>query len=315
MKYTETDIAKQSLSLFGIVGSLRRVATKLDSIYRVKADDGRVFALRVSSGMPIRRVSAFRVEAEWIDALAGNGWFDVPQVQRTEDGERIGQVRDADGVWRASTLLAWLPGRRFKQFTARRARSLGQMAGALHQHAQAFGTPPAEAIKPWDARLMCFIPNTPQSALQRIAPETAEQVQKVYRELEGIVATLSVPDLGLINADLGLHNVIWHQGQAGLVDFNDAGIGPYAFCLARLVGRVRGEEKGQAMVDELLKGYREVIPLPAAYERWGGLFELAADAFRLNYGAGRAAHRGIPFRPFEQALAGTLARKLKQIGL
>lgn len=54
---SETDIAKHSLALFGIIGSLRRIANGLDSSYRVKTAGDRVFALRVSSGIPIRRVS------------------------------------------------------------------------------------------------------------------------------------------------------------------------------------------------------------------------------------------------------------------
>jgi Ser/Thr protein kinase RdoA (MazF antagonist) len=40
--------------------------------------------------------------------------------------------------------------------------------------------------------------------------------------------------VGLINVDPGMHNVLWHQTGPGLIDFNDSGVGPYAFCLARL---------------------------------------------------------------------------------
>lgn len=314
MSYPATAIAKQSLTLFGIAGSLRRVAIGLDSTYRVKAEDGRIFALRVSSGLPIRRVSAFCVEAEWIDALASNQWFRVPQVQRTQAGERVGQVQDTGGAMRASTLLAWLSGRRCYQPTPVHARILGRMAGALHQHARTFVVP-AEAIKAWDARLMCLMPNDPKAGLYAIDPEAAKKVEQIYLYLEHLVATLDDDEIGLINADLGLHNVLWHDGQAGLVDFNDAGIGPYAFCLARLVGRIRLHENGQALVDELLQGYCDVRQLPTAYAQWGGLFELAADLFRLNYGAARAVRRGTPLRESEQHIVSTLDNRLKQLGL
>ena len=60
----------------------------------------------------IHRHVAFRVEADWIDALSGNRWFSVPRLQRTKRGACVGQVRDASGVMRASTLLSWIPGRR-----------------------------------------------------------------------------------------------------------------------------------------------------------------------------------------------------------
>ncbi|MEM7124823.1 MAG: phosphotransferase [Chloroflexota bacterium] len=315
MKYPETEIAKRSLTLFGIAGTIRRVATGLDVTYRVKTNNGQVFALRVSGNLPIRQLSAFRVEAEWIDALSCNQWFCVPRVQRTEKGELVGQAQDANGVTRASTLLSWLPGRRCFRPGNEHAHNLGQMAGALHQHAQSFVAPPADAIKSWDARLMCFMPHNPQDGLSVIAPEAAEKAQKVYLHLEGLVATLDAHEIGLINADLGLHNVLWYKGQAGLVDFNDAGIGPYAFCLARLAARMRLHENGQALVEELLNGYREVMPVPSAYEKWGSLFELAAELFRLNYGAKRAVHRGTPLRESEQHIINTLDRKLKYVGL
>lgn len=315
MRDTEIGIAKDSLKLFGIVGSLRRVATGLDTTYRVKAANGQVFALRVSSGMPIRRVSAFRIEAEWIDALSGNRWFCVPQVQRTESGELIGKVEDAHGVVRASTLLSWLPGRRCYHPTLRLARTMGQLVGALHHHTQTCFAPPADGIKAWDARLMCLMPHNPKDGLFIVSPKAAELVQRIYEGLERTLATLNTHEIGLINADLGLHNVLWHEGQVSLVDFNDAGIGPYAFCLARLVAGIRQLENGQALVNELLHGYRVVTPLPSAYETWGDLFELAADTFRLNRGADRAVRRGTPLRESEQRIMNTLASRLDRLGL
>ena len=98
-------------------------------------------------------------------------------------------------------------------------------------------------------------------------------------------------------------------------DFNDAGIGPYAFCLARLIAGIRQCENGQALVNELLHGYRQVIPLPSAYEMWGDLFELAVAAFRLNYGAARAVRLGTPLRESEQRILDTLESRLYHLSL
>ena len=44
----------QALALFGISGSFRRISNGLDFSYRVKTAEGRVFALRVSKGLPSR---------------------------------------------------------------------------------------------------------------------------------------------------------------------------------------------------------------------------------------------------------------------
>ena len=93
---------------------------------------------------------------------------------------------------------------------------------------------------------------------------------------------LEPTEVGLINADVSEYNVVWHRWRPGLVDFNDSGLGPYAFCLGRLVERVRRMENGAALTDELLRGYQEVIPPPVDYQRWGPWFELAASMFRLR---------------------------------
>ena len=218
MRQNENEIARQSLALFGIAGSFRRISNGLDSSYRVKTSDGRVFALRVAKSIPIRRVSAFRIEANWIDALFDNQWFCVPKLHRTENGDIIGQIQDPCGVIRASTLLSWLPGRRCYRINEAQARALGQMVGALHQHAQATITPSTDAIKSWDAKFMCAMFN--KNCLHQFASEAVELVERTYLSLQRIVSTLDSNEIGLINADLGLHNVLWHQKRVSLVDFN-----------------------------------------------------------------------------------------------
>ncbi len=309
----ELRIARDSLNCFWLSGSLRKVARGPDTTYRVTTQNNQQFALRVSSGMKIRRPSAFQVEAEWIDKLSSNQWLAVPKVMRTVDGGRVAQVTDSNGVLRASTLLSWLPGRRSFHPTLQHARSIGQLTGALHLHSRSQPPPPTGAIKIWDAHLMCHMPRTPHEGLEQIDPNAAKMVHQIYQTLNKLIATLDAKEFGLINADLGMHNVLWHKGKVSLVDFNDSGIGPYAFCLARLISRFRQYENGQALVDQLLNGYCEVTPLPIAYQKWGSLFELAADTFRLNYGAARAIYRGKPLRGFEQQLIITLDKRFKDL--
>jgi Ser/Thr protein kinase RdoA (MazF antagonist) len=208
---------------------------------------------------------------------------------------------------------SWIPGRRRYQIGEAHARSLGQMAGALHQHAQTIAAPASDAIKSWDARFMCGMGK--KDGLHSFAPEAVELVERVSVCLQRVMATLESHECGLINADLGLHNVLWHEGRAGLVDFNDAGIGPYAFCLARLLARIQSHEKGQGLANDLLSGYREVAPLPAAYVKWGGLFEVAAEVFRLNFSAARVVNRGTTLQAHERRMVTTLSRRVECLDL
>jgi len=313
MRQNEYEIARQSLALFGVSGTFRRIAKGLDVSYRVKTEEGKVYALRVSKGPPSRPVSAFQIEAEWIDALSSNPWFRVPKLHWTEAGTRVGQVEDATGVVRASTLLSWHPGRRCYLIGILHARALGQMAGALHQRAKATQVPSTDAIKTWDAELMCGM--FKKGAIDSFEPEVAELVRDIHGNLRRITATLAPLETGLINADVGLHNILWRNGRASLVDFNDTGIGPFAFCLGRLVERIRLHERGVALADELLQGYREVTPLPAAYENWGSLFELAAAVFKLNFSTERVARGETILKAHEKRTLKALKRTFVRLEL
>ena len=55
---------------------------------------------------------------------------------------------------------------------------LGQMAGALHQHARASASPPGDAIKSWDARFICGL--WMKDALQSFGPGAIELVEEVH---------------------------------------------------------------------------------------------------------------------------------------
>ena len=74
-------------------------------------------------------------------------------------------------------------------------------------------------------------------------------------------------------------------------------------------------EKGQLLVNALLSGYSEVAPLPAAYEKWGDLFEMAAALFKLDFRAARVVQRGTTLQERELHIVSTLSRGLERIDL
>ncbi len=98
-----------------MTGLLRRVTLGLDMTYRAVVSDGRVFALRVSSGIPIRNKSAFHTEASWMHSLVANSWCRVPEPQLTRENDFVGEVKDTTGQARASMLIEWIPGRKSKR--------------------------------------------------------------------------------------------------------------------------------------------------------------------------------------------------------
>ena len=297
----ETQIAREALQQFGIRGQLRVVAKDgLDRSYRVSTPTGEAFALRVSDGTHIRAVSAFRVEADWIYSLYDNPWVDIPRLNRTPTGSMLAKVKDPKGVVRASTLLSWIPGRKTYRPSPATARSLSQAIAALHQSSMSRPTPSPDDIKTWDGSFMCswFL----KGRLHRFSNDVVEICERVHEATLDAYASLDGEDLGLINADVGLHNTVWYRGRPGIVDFNDAGIGPYAFCLGRLLERLRGMESGDRHAEALLAGYEDVMPLPRAYVKWPNVFEAAPAVFRFDFSLGRIEGRGTDLSEREQRI-------------
>jgi|TARA_Y100000310_G_scaffold336564_1_gene421473 Ser/Thr protein kinase RdoA (MazF antagonist) len=288
----ETDTAKRALALYGVKGNLRRVASGLDNTYRVVGVDQRLFALRVSSGISIRNKSAFHIEASWMVSLRDESDVRAPKPQHTRDGKLVGEVQHADGERRATMMLEWIPGRRSRHHvTTSHAYALGRVAATLHKTTRGKEFWKTNDIIAWNVERICgdVIENT---LLTEMFPEITDLVDNIGAHVAEAIAGISPNAIGLINADLGMHNVLWHKSGPGLVDFNDSGIGPYAFCLARLRARLSHRENGADLSSALMNGYRKVSKLPDGISECEGIFDLAADLFAARYAAAKAARGG-----------------------
>lgn len=280
-------LAREALRQFGVSGHLRQVARGLDTTYRVITSDGRTLALRLAGSMPIRRVSAVRAEAAWIYDLARSAVI-VPSVLPSPTGDRVVVVDDRDGVERGALLLTWLTGRRArKRVTVAHALGLGKLAAELHVHSRQFRLPADTWLKTWDSSLMCGPRSARPALAQLVGRDTWTIAEAIETRLAQAGAALGDQGWGLINADIGPHNVVWSHGQPGLFDFNDSGWGYFSFDLARLAGGLRRRAAGDVLVERLLAGYESVAPLPEGWHEYGAVFELAAQMFLAHFRAAR----------------------------
>lgn len=284
-------VARAALSAFGRSGALRRVATGMDETYRVRAAAGEDLALRVGSTLPIRCRAAMEAEVAWLGALGRESPVAVPEVLAAPDGATVVTVRDATGAERSATLVRWLPGRKARwRFTTRHASALGAAAAQLHVHARSFVLPDGAWLKAWDRPKLCD--RAGAAGLLRVVPSAGEVVDAIAARLDAAVADLGDHGWGVINADLGPHNVIFLGEEARLFDFNDMGWGYSTHDLARCARALRWRPTGEALVAALLDGYRSVAELPPGWSEHGAAFETAADLFLAGYLAGKVDERG-----------------------
>ena len=284
-------LVRRALLAFGREGSLQRVATGMDETYRVRTGTGEDLALRVGGPMPIRDRPAMEAEVAWIDALRRESAVVVPEVVAAADGARVVSLPDDEGRERAATLVRWLPGRKARwRFTPRHASALGAAAARLHDHARGFVLPPGARLKAWDRSKLCDRGGADR--LLAVVPSAGGVIDGLAARLDRAFADLGDAGWGVINADLGPHNVTFAGGEPGLFDFNDMGWGYFTHDLARCVRTLRWRPSGDALVEALLDGYRAVAPLPAGWAEHGSAFEAAADLFLAGYLVGKVEERG-----------------------
>ena len=300
-----TDAARR----LGRSGRLDRMATGLDTTYRLRCDSGEVLALRVGGVLPIRRPEAMLSEAGWVRSLQAAIHFRVPEVVSWPD-RPILVLEDAQSVPRAVMALSWLPGRQERvRFTRHHARALGRAMAELHGWAATFELPDGGWLKTWDRGLMAGAGDL--SALVHVAgPGAMDTVAELEGRMDSMTSELGPDGFGIINADIGPHNTVWIGGVPGLVDFNDSGWGYFAFDLARFLRYLAARAEGAALVESALEGYRAVSDLPEGYRAFGALFGAAADLFLARYLAPQVVKRGPDTAERVKQLVASVAQAL-----
>jgi len=148
-------LAEDALRQFAVTAvRFKLIGTDTNLIYRVWADDGQQFALRIANPA-WRGVDATVSEALWLDALAHDTDIPVPRIRRTKAGEAVVLPQAAGApVDRHAVLMTWLPGVLLgKRLTAPNITRMGELFAKLHQHGAKWQPPPGFTSKRFDQML------------------------------------------------------------------------------------------------------------------------------------------------------------------
>ena len=282
-------MAWSALSRYPIaVTRLRFLAAHTNVTYRVDADDGRAFALRVSTTLEDTDVD-IASEMAWLGALAREG--DVPVVRPWEnvDGELV-TLAGAPGVpeERRCVLFSWLPGSVLAdRISAARYAELGELAARLHEHGARWR--PTPTFRPLVWNRVFYYPTEPEVLFDPpyrrwMTPERAEIVR-------GVIETVT-PELGrlhrderphVVHGDLQMGNVMVHRGRLTAFDFEDvmraAPVQDIAISLS--YGRTRPEYA--EMRRAFRAGYERRRGWPVEFDGQLELLMAARKVMFLNY--------------------------------
>ncbi len=240
---------------------LRLVNHGFNTTFRVDADDGTRFALRINVNSR-REPEWIAAEMAWQEAIANDTELTVPRPQRTRDGGLVARAHSPDlGRELDAVLYSWLPGPDLGDtVTPDQMRAVGRALAVLHAHAEHWRPPTGTDLPTFDEPLF-GAPDRLTTGHPLVSDEQQEVLAAALaatrrHHAELFADTTPIP----IHADLHQWNTKWHRGQLSLFDFDDSGFGVPLQDLAISAYYVRRVD--QALEAALLEGYASMRPLP-----------------------------------------------------
>lgn len=245
--------------------------------WRIVVGTGEVYALCLHR--PGYRTSAQLASLpHWMLALSGAG-IRVPRPIRSQSGAFPVPVPVAEGH-RFASATSWLPGTVLADELSRdvalgalsvqgsrlnRFRQIGALLAALHEHARGW-TPPADFVAPLLDR-DGLVGEAPRWGRFWDHPALTMEDRKLLvraRDLARERLAQSHPRLTLIHADLHPGNLLVHEDQLCVIDFDDAAWGYEPYDIATALVHQQARPDFLALRAALIEGYRTVRMLADA---------------------------------------------------
>jgi len=208
-------------------------------------------------------------ELTWLTALSEEAGLPVPQPVSTLDGRYLIKVATL-GVpqGRLVSMMRWLDGRRLSEgLRPKHFRSWGETMGKLHNFSEKW-QPPAGFTRPhwdWEGQLGGREFDFPmEEVLAAIPKKYLEAFQIVSRETKKTMESIGKgPDAyGLIHGDMYPENLLFKEGKALFIDFEDFGWGYWMWDLGVALCSWAWTDDLGWRKDALMDGYSQVRTLP-----------------------------------------------------
>ncbi len=211
-------------------------------------------------------------ELAWMRALNDQAGVPTPRPIPGVDGKSI-QTVDGYGLprQRFAVRFAWVEGeppdesRLIEPFI-----QLGMVTARTHVHSKIWCLPANFERLRWDYETtLGGEPNWGRweiaPGIERVDLALLERTARlIRRRLEAFGKAPS--RFGLIHADFRLANLLVHQGETRVIDFDDCGMGWYFYDLATALSFMEERPDLPELVAAWCEGYRRILPIDAAEE-------------------------------------------------
>lgn len=250
---------------------------EFNSTFKVISQSGEKFALRINVNSN-RTLENLNAEVAWVNSIIE---VKVPKPVATRGGQYVSSGwHEATGRKLSAVLYSWLEGEEpGDEPTLEQLEAAGRAMAMLHQGSSALQLPQDAALPVlndfyWGAADMLSAPEA------GLSDEERASVDQIKTEVIQALSKLSeATSLQPIHADLHPWNMMWHQGELAVFDFDDSGLGLPIQDLATSLYYLDTEEQDQAF----LTGYVSVRPLPEYSNEFLQLLFLQRRLILLNY--------------------------------
>lgn len=249
---------------FGIKASVQRLVSERDQNFRLTAEDGSCFVLKISNHAEQLEVVDFQNQALLYIAKK-DASLPVPSVIPTLDGQLHDQVKHA-GEEHFVRVLSWVDGSVMHDATAGPdlAWKLGCLLAQLGAGFQGFSHPGSNPPSLWDmkraAGLSDLVKHIEEPNLRQMIGQTLD---KFVSQVKPVLDTLRSQ---VIHNDLNPGNVLMSKSQpdqiSGVIDFGDLTKSPLIIDLAVAASYQLGKgDDPLAAVLPMVAGYHSILPL------------------------------------------------------
>jgi Ser/Thr protein kinase RdoA (MazF antagonist) len=258
---------KTVLSAYGLESATITTLRHLGN-YVAKVEQSDVsYGLRIC--VPETKLERLQVERKWLRALSRDTDLIVPQPIKNKSGEWITTLSD-----RKAILFSWIEGEPVsRHMSVGMAAHIGKLMAILHEHTQHYQ--PQHYVGPiYDAAWLNGKDSWWQTrAVTDIGEETFKELGPSIEGLAKYMKALkNAKHFGLIHSDLHFGNMITHDGNLNVIDFDGCALGYYAFDIALTEWEFTDFDNSL----ELIEAFRE------SYQQHSGqTISKDADVFRI----------------------------------
>ena len=266
--------------------------------YRIDEPSGLKTALRVHR-VGYQSHENILAEISWMKALQQDADIQTPQAIPGNDAELIQTVRIPGVEDRRCVRFQWIDGRTPEETDRldQPFQQLGEITARLHQHARHWQQPAHFVRQRWDEEGTIgaspiwgrFVDGpgleaSDKQLLNRCADVVRERLRHFGR---------GENRFGLIHADMRLANLLFHQGDIRVIDFDDCGFGWFLYDLGTALSFMEDRPEVPELVNAWVRGYRAVLRLSADEEEEIPTFIMLRRLTLLGWAASRGQTGGL----------------------